>query len=77
MPQIQSVAIQPKLWDISGIPPPQHHTKKLEMLSYPHKIDCTRLTNVCFGSFKGSETLETYQYIFRQFNDSVETVHRQ
>ena len=33
---------------------------KSEMLSYPHKIDCTRLTNVCYGSFMGSETLETY-----------------
>ena len=50
---------------------------KLEMLSYPHKIDCTRLTYVCYGSFMGSETLETYEYNLRQFNDSMETVLRQ
>ena len=55
MPQSQSVAIQPELSGISGIP-----LKKLEMLSYPHRIDCTRLTIVCYGSFIGSETLETY-----------------
>ena len=38
----------------------RHSPKKLEMLSYPHRIDCTRLTIVCYGSFIGSETLETY-----------------
>ena len=32
------------------------------MLSYPHKIDWRRLTNVWYGSFTGSETLEIYIY---------------
>ena len=42
MPRSQSVALQPKLWGILGIPPPpqrkkkKKRTKKLEMLSYPH-----------------------------------------
>ena len=45
---------------IRHFPTPASPSKKLEMLSYSHKIDCTRLTNVCYGSFMGSETLETY-----------------
>ena len=35
---------------------------KNETLSYPHKIDWRRLTNVWYGSFRGSETLEIYIY---------------
>ena len=30
--------------------------QKLEMLSYPHKIDWSRLSNVCYGSFMESDT---------------------
>ena len=37
------------------------HTRYVT-LSYPHEIDCRRLTNVWYGSFKGSETLEIYIY---------------
>ena len=58
MPQSQSVASQPNLWGISGISPPQKNVT----LSYPHKIDWRRLTNVWYGSFKGSETLIIYIY---------------
>ena len=47
---------------LSPIPPPKHQQK--QMLSYQHKIDWRRLTYVCYGSFMGSETLETY--ILRQ-----------
>ena len=80
MPQIKSVALQPKLWGISDIstPPPRKtkkETKKLELLSYPHKITLRILTNVCYGSFTESNTLETY--ILRQFTGSLETVHQQ
>ena len=32
------------------------------LMSYFHKIDRRRLTNVWFGSFKGSETLGIYIY---------------
>ena len=32
-------------------------------LSYPHKIDWHRLTNVCYGSLKGSKTLIIYSLL--------------
>ena len=35
-------------------------TLRHKTLSYPHKIDQRRLTNVRYGSFTGSETLEIY-----------------
>ena len=63
MPLSQSVALQSKQRDTSGIPPPlpqeKAKQKKLEMLPYPHKINWRILTNVCY-SFTGSETLDTY-----------------
>ena len=58
-------------------PPTPPHSKKLEMLSYAHKIDCSRLTNVCYGSFIGSDTWKHTSTLLHQFNDSMETVHRQ
>ena len=45
MPRSWSVALQPKIRGISGIPHPQP-PKNLEILSYPYKIDWRRLTNV-------------------------------
>ena len=52
-------------------PPPQ---KKNVTLSYPHKIDWGRLTNVWYGSFTGSGMLEIN---IIQFTDSLETGHGQ
>ena len=76
MPRSQSVASQPKLWGIPGIP------HKNVTLSYPHKIDWSRLTNVWYGSFKGSETLEINssltvwrQSIARQWYEVCELNH--
>ena len=66
MPQSQSVAIQQNLWGISGIPHPTP-LLKLEMLSDPHKIYRSRLTNVCYGSFMGSETWKHTSTFLRQF----------
>ena len=40
-------------------PPPP---KKNVTLSYLHKMDWRKLTNVWYGSFMGSETLEIYLY---------------
>ena len=57
MPRSQPVASQPKQIGISGIP-----LHKNVMLSYTNKIDGRRLTNVWYGSFTGSETLEMYIY---------------
>ena len=46
------------------------------MLSYPHKINWRRLTNVCYGSFTRSETLETYIFkiVHWQFGVNRQTV---
>ena len=79
MPRSQSVALQSKLWGISGIPPqspnPPNNKKKLEMLSYPHKLDWCRLTNVWYCLFTESETLETciFKTVHWQFGDSPST----
>ena len=76
MPRSQSVALQPKLWGIPGIhPPPPPPKKSNEMLSYPHKINWRTLTNVCYGSFTGSKTPETYIFktVHWQFGDSPST----
>ena len=54
-----------------------HTPLKLEMLSDPHKIDRSRLTNVCHGSFMGSETRKHTSTFLRQLYDSMETVHQQ
>ena len=57
----------------STAPPPQIKTN--EMLSYPHKINWRTLTNVCYGSFTGSMTLETYFFktVHWQLGDSPST----
>ena len=52
-----------------------HPPHKKCNVSYQHKIDWRRLTNVWYGSFTGSETLEIY--IYSSPTVLLETVHRQ
>ena len=51
-------------------PPPPKKKKINVTLSYPHKIDWHRLTNVWYGLFMGSETLEIYIYTFSETSPS-------
>ena len=52
-----------KTMRLTRYPPPHKHTHtRYVTLLYPYKIDYRRLTNVWYGSFKGSETLEIYIY---------------
>ena len=51
----------------------RHPPKTNVTLSYPHKIDWRRLTNVWYGSFTGSETLEYKYTAHLQFGDSPST----
>ena len=55
-------------------PPPPPPQKKNVTLSYPHKTDWRRLTNVWYDSFTGSETLI---YIYSSLTVWRQSIDRQ